>query len=127
MREMKCPVCGGEVPRALLRSQPFVCPTCKEPLRSREFSPLLGFPIGAVFFSLAFVIAERMGMKGWGLIFATLFLGPAAGFVVSAVIVLALAWVFGLPPPLERDPGPVLNDGGVLHIESAPRPRKGTQ
>jgi hypothetical protein len=68
-----------------------------------------------------------MGLKGWGLLFATIFLGSVAGLLVTGLIILILAWVFGLPPPLERDPGPDLHDGGILHIESAPRPRKGPE
>jgi hypothetical protein len=68
-----------------------------------------------------------MGLKGWGLLFATIFLGPVAGLLVTGLIILVLAWVFGLPPPLERDPGPGLDDGRILHIESPPGPRKGPQ
>jgi len=125
MREMTCPSCGGEVPRMLLRSKTFPCPTCKESLRSKEWSPLWGFPIAACGWTLAFVVAERMGLKGGGLLFATILLGTAATLLVPAVIVLLLAWVFGVPPSLEKDPGPDLYDGRILRIESPPKPREG--
>ena len=123
MREMKCPVCGGEVPRTVLRSKTFPCPTCKEQLRHRDWSPLLTTLLGVCGYSLTFVIAERMGLRGNGLLVATIFLGPLAGFLVGAVLVLPQAWVFCIPPRLQRDPGPRSSDGGVLHIESPPGPR----
>jgi hypothetical protein len=125
MREMKCPVCAGEVPRTLLRSKTFPCPVCKEPLRVREASPLLGFPLAACCYWLSFVIAERMGLKGYGLLIVTIFLGCAATFLVAAVLGGLSGWAFRLPLRLERDPGPGFDDGGVLHIESPPRPRIG--
>jgi hypothetical protein len=127
MPEMKCPVCAGEVPRALLRSKTFPCPTCKKPLRVRDWNPLLAIPLLACGYSLTFVIAERMGLKGYGLLIVTIFLGCAASFAVGGVLGLLLAWVFCLPPRLEMDPGPGFDDGGILHIESPPRPRKGPQ
>ena len=127
MREMKCPVCAGEVPRTLLRSKTFPCPTCKEALRPTEWSPLWGYPLLACGWTLTYVGAERMGLKGYGLLYVTIFVGFAASFLVPAVIALLLAWVFCVPPPLETDPGPGFDDGGVLHIDSPPRPRKGPQ
>jgi len=127
MREMKCPVCAGEVPRTALRSKTFPCPTCKESLRSKEWSPLWGFPWAACVWGLTFVAGERMGLKGWGLLFATIFIGSVAGLLVTGLIILTLAWVFGLPPSLERDPGPGFDDGGILHIGSSPRPPNGPQ
>lgn len=93
----------------------------------REFSPLLGFLWAACAWGLTFVVAERLGLKGWALLFATVFLGSVAGLLVTGVIVLLIAWVFRLPPPLERDPGPGFDDGGILHIDSPPRPRKGPE
>ena len=115
------------MPRGLLRSNNFSCPTCKVRLRLKEWSPLLGVPWAACAWGLTFLIAERMGLNGWGLLLATIFLGSVAGLLVTAAIVLLLAWVFRIPPPLERDPGPALYDGGILHIESPPGPRKGSQ
>ena len=125
MRDMRCPVCGGPVPRTVLRSNAFQCPTCKEWLRSKEWSPLWGFAWAACVWGLAFVAGERMGLKGWGLLFARVFLGSAAGLLVTGLIILTLAWVFGLPPRLERDPGLGSHDGGILHIDSPPGPRNG--
>jgi hypothetical protein len=66
-----------------------------------------------------------MGLKGWGLVFATIFVGSVAGLLVTGLIILTLAWVFGLPPRLERNPGPAFNDGEILHIGSPPEPRNG--
>ena len=127
MRKMKCPVCAGEVPRTLLRSKTFPCPACKEPLRVRDFSLLLAIPLAAGGYSLVFVIAQRMGLRGYALLIVTIFLGCAASFLVASVVGGFLGWILCLPPPLERDPGPGFADGGVLHIDSPPRPRKGPQ
>jgi hypothetical protein len=124
MLKMKCPVCAGEVPRTLLRSKNFRCPICKEPLRVREFSPLLGIPLAACSYSLTFVIAQQMGLRGYGLLIVTIFIGCGASFLVAAVMGGLLGWVFCLPVPLQRDPGPGFDDGGILHIESPPRPPK---
>jgi hypothetical protein len=66
-----------------------------------------------------------MGLKGWGLLFATIFLGPVAGLLVTGLIILTLAWVFGVPPRLERDLG--VDGGGILHIVPPPGPSKGPQ
>jgi hypothetical protein len=111
----------------LLRSKTFPCPTCKEALRPTEWNPLWGFPLLACGWTLTYVGAERMGLEGWGLLFATILLGFAAAFLIPAVIALLLAWVFNVPPSLERDPGPALDDGGVLHIDSPPGPQKPPQ
>ena len=127
MREMKCPVCAGEVPRTLLSSKGFACPTCKEPLRVRDPSPLWAIPLGAAGYSLTFVIAQRMGLKGGGLFTVTLLLGCAASFLLACAVGGLMGWVFQLPPPLERDPGDDFDGGRVLHIESPPRPRQGPQ
>jgi len=125
MREMKCSVCGGGVPRAAPRSKTFQCPTCKEWLRVRGLSPLLIIPLGACGYWLAFVIAERVGLKGNALLMVTLLLGPFAGMPVAGVLGLLLAWVFHIPPRLQRDPGPRSSDGGILHIDSSREPRNG--
>ena len=122
-----CPVCAGEVPRMLLRSKTFSCPTCKEPLRARDGSRLLSIPLAACGYSLTYVVAERMGLKGIGLLIVTLFLGLAATYAVAGVLGLLLGWAFCVPPRLEIDPGPGFNDGGILHIESPPRLRKGPE
>ena len=124
---MKCPVCQGEVARTLLRSNTFPCPTCKQPLRVKEWSPLLIIPLAACGYSLTFIIAERMGLKGNGLFLVTLFVGSPASIAVAAVLGGLLGWVLRVPPSLERDPGPGFNDGGILHIEPPPGPRKGSQ
>ncbi len=121
MRGMKCPVCGGEVPRTVLRSKTFPCPICKEPLLVRDWSPLLTVAVTACGYWLTFVIAERLGPKGNGLFVATLFLGTAGGLVAASVLGLLWGWLF--PVPLERAPGPGSHDGGILHIDSAPGPR----
>ena len=120
MREMKCPVCSGEVPRTRLRSETFPCPTCKERLRMRDFNPLLTIPVVACGYSLTFVIAYLMGLKGNGLFLVTIFLGCPASFLVAGVLGLLLSWVFCVPPRLERDPGA---DG--LYILLPPGPWKG--
>ncbi len=125
MREMKCPVCGGEVPRTALRSKIFPCPTCKESLRSKEWSPLWVLPLAACGYLLTFLTAEWMGLKGNALFMVTVLLGPFAAIPAASVLGLSLAWVFGIPPRLKRDPGPRAYDGGILHIDSAPGPRKG--
>jgi hypothetical protein len=127
MREMKCPACASEVPRTLLRSKTFPCPVCKEALRLRDWSPLMGIPLAARGYWLTFVIAERMGLKGYGLLVVTIFLGCAAGIAFGGVLGVLLSWVFRVPPRLERDPGTHLDDGGVLHIESPPKLRKGPE
>lgn len=121
MRETKCPVCGGGVPGAVLRSKTFPCPICKEPLRVRDWSPLLTVALAACGYGLTFVIAERLGLKGNGLLMATLFLGTAGGLVAAGV--LGLLWGCLFPVPLETAPGPGSHDGGILHIDSAPGPR----
>ena len=121
MREMKCPVCSGEMPRELLRSKIFTCPTCKEPLRPKDFNPLLAIPGMACGYWLTFAVAERAGLKGNALFMVTIFLGPLlGGYVVSAVLGLALAWLFDLTPRLERDPSSRSDDVRVLHIDSPP-------
>ena len=125
MREMKCPVCGGEVPRTVLRSKTIQCPTCKEWLRVRGLSPLLIIPLAACGYWLAFVAAERVGLRGNALLMVTVLLGPFAGLPVASVLGLLLAWVFRIPPRLQRDPGPRSSDGGILHIDSPPGPRNG--
>ena len=61
-----------------------------------------------------------MGLKGNGLFMTTLFTGPLTGIGLSYVLILVLAWVFGLPPRLELLPRPSSADGGILHIDSAP-------
>ncbi len=88
---------------------------------------MLAIPVAACGISLTFAIAERMGLKGYGLLTVTIFLGCLASFLVAGVSGLLLGWVFRLPPRLERDPGPGFDDGGVLHIESPQRPRKGPE
>ena len=125
MREMKCPVCGGKVPRTVLRSKTFPCPTCKEQLRHRDWSLLQIMLLGVCGYWLTFVVAERIGLKGNGLLATTILLGPLASFLVGAVLVLLLAWVFCIPPRLERDPASRSHDGGILHINSPPGPRNG--
>jgi hypothetical protein len=115
------------MPTELLRSKTFPCPNCKVPLREREFSLLLAIPVSACGYSLTFLIAERMGLKGAGLFMVTVFIGCPASFLVAGVLGLLLGWVFCLPPRLERDPGPHFNDGGVLHIDSPPKLRKGPE
>jgi len=125
MPNTKCPVCAGEVPGTALRSGTFPCPNCKEPLRLRDWSPLLIIPLQACGFGLTFVVAERLGLEGNGLFMVTLFLGSVGGLVVAGV--LGLLWGWLLPMPLERDPGRAFDDGGILHIESPPRLRKGPE
>ena len=122
--KLKCPVCGSEVPGTVLRSGTFPCPTCKEPIRIRDSSPLLVIPYAACGYSLTFLAAQKIGLKGYGLLIATIFLGCAATFLLGFVVVGLLGWVFRLPPRLERDPGPGSDDGGILHINSPPRLRK---
>lgn len=121
----KCPACGGEVSGRLLRSGTFPCPNCNEPLRVREFNILLTIPVAACGYSLTFLIAQQMGLTGNGLFMVTLFLGCPASFLVSGVLGLLYGWLF--PMPLERDPGPGFDDGGILHIESPPTLRKPPQ
>ena len=124
MRQMRCPICAGQVPRTLLHCKTLACPTCKVRLRARDFSPLLAIPLAACGYSLTFVIAQRMGLKGYGLLIVTILLGCAASFLLAGMLGGLLGWVFCLPPRLERDPGPGFADGGILHIPSAPRPRR---
>ncbi len=120
MPNTKCPVCAGEVPGTLLRTKTFPCPICKEPLQVRDWGPLVIILSAAGGYWLTSVVAERLGLTGNGLFMTTLFLGPFVGIVVVGLL---RGWLF--PVPLERAPGPGFDDGGVLHIDSPPRPRKG--
>ena len=87
MREMKCPVCAGRVPRAVIRSGPFPCPVCKELLRIRELSPLLIIPVClGCGWLLAFLITSRIGLTANGLFFVTFFLGFPVSMFVAGVI-----------------------------------------
>ena len=113
------------MPRTLLRSKTFSCPTCEEGLRVRQLSRLWGLPLVACGYTLTFVVAEKMGLKGNGLLMVTVFLGPVVGILVGVVLGLVSAWVFRIPPPLERDPGLGFEYSGVLHIDSQRRSRKG--
>jgi hypothetical protein len=124
---MRCPVCAGEVPWTVVRSKPFQCPICNEPLRVRQASPLLAISFGACGYSLTFLIAYLMGLKGNGLFLVTFFLGSPASFLVAGVVGGVIGWLLRLPPPLERDPSADLYDGRILHIESPTRPRKDPQ
>ena len=125
MPNTKCPACAGEVPGTVLRSGTFPCPICKQPLRVKDRNPLLIIPLMACGFWLTFIAGEQLGLKDNGLFMVTLFIGPAGGIVVAALLGLLWGWLF--PVPLERDPGPAFDDGGILHIESPPRPRKGPE
>ena len=127
MIRMKCPVCAGEVPGTLLRSESFLCPVCKEPLRVREFSVLWAIPLVAGGFWLTFLIAERLGLKGSELHLVTLLVGFPATWLLVCVVGVLWGWVFCLPLPLERDPGPERDDGGILHINSPPKLQKPPQ
>ena len=117
MREIICPVCGSEVPRMLLHSKTFPCPTCKEWLRVKGLSPLLIIPLVACGYWLAFVTAERVGLKGNELLIVTLLSGPFVTIPLGSVLGVLLAWVFRIPPRLLRGPGPRSSDGGILHID----------
>jgi hypothetical protein len=125
MPNTKCPVCAGEVPGTALRSGTFPCPICNEPLRVRDWSPLLIIPSAGCGYWLTFVIGERLGLKGDWLLSATFFLGSVGGLVVAGVLGLVWGWLF--PVPLEAAPVPPSEDGGILHIESPPTRRKGPE
>jgi len=124
MRTMKCPVCAGEVPRTLLRAKTFPCPGCKNPLRVGDPSPLLIYPLAVVGYSLTFVVAQRMGLKGYGLLGVTIVVGCAVIFLLACALGAVMGWLFCLPPRLERDPGPGFDNGRILRIASPPRSRK---
>ena len=121
----KCPVCKGEVPSTLLRSETFPCPTCKEPLRVRDFSMLLTFPALALGWLLTYRLAHPMGLKGYALFFVTFIGGYPMGMLAVGVIGGILARI--VPVPLDRDLGDDFADGGVLHIDSPPKPPKGPE
>ena len=125
MPTTKCPVCAGEVPGTALRSGTFPCPICNEPLRVREFSVLLGILAWLCGCCVTFLVGQRMGLKGYGLLTFTFFLSIPASLLVVGVIAGFLGLL--LPAPLERAPAPPFDDGGILHIESPPKLRKGQQ
>ncbi len=83
VRQMKCPICAGDVPCKLLRSKTFECPACKESLRVKDFSPLLTIVLTITLmvcgYWLTFVIGEQLGLEGNGLFTVTLFLRPSWG------------------------------------------------
>jgi hypothetical protein len=122
MRKIKCPVCAHEVPRAFIRRGTFPCPTCKEPLRIPRASRLLAVPLAACGYSLVFLTAYLLGLKGNALLIVTVFVGCAATFVVAAVMGLLQGYLF---PRLERDPG--FDDGEILHIVPPPGRSKSPQ
>ena len=128
---MECPICGGDVPRKLLRSKTFECPTCKVSLRVKDLSQLLTIVLIIVLlvcgYWLSFVIGEQLGLEGNGLFTATLFLGPIGGVLVSVILGVFIGGVVGVAPQLEDDPGPTVEDGRILHIDSPPPPRNPPQ
>ena len=89
MREARCPICAGEVPGMLRRAKTFRCPKCNELLRVKRFGWLFIPPV-ACGYAMAYVAAERLGLNGMALLVSTLFLGLAAGFVLSCALGLIL-------------------------------------
>ena len=130
MREMRCPVCAGAVPRWVRTRKTFPCPNCKEPIRVRDFSKLWGIPLSVCGLSLTFLAAYLMGLRGNTLLLVTVLLATPAAFLLSASIGLLAAMLslfYGvdlLPWELERDRGLGFYYSRILHINSPPTPPK---
>jgi hypothetical protein len=62
-----------------------------------------------------------MGLEGYVLLMVTLLLGYPAGIVVSIVVGSFHGRWFRLA--LEPDPSPVIDGGGILHLDSSPTDR----
>ena len=118
----KCPFCAGDVPWTVLSSSKVPrCPTCNAPLRVR-FSLLLLLPLAACGYWLTYAIAGRMGLTGFGLFIMTFLLGYLAG--IFLIVSVGAIWGRFFPLPLEPDPGSVVDDGRILHLDAPPRDRE---
>jgi hypothetical protein len=122
MRKIKCPVCGGEVPKVYVRRGTFPCPTCRQPLRIARASRVVAVPIVVGGWSLALLIPHLMGMQGNTFLLAAILLLAPAGFGVAALMGAVRGYLF---LKLERDPG--VEDGEILHITPRPDARGGRQ